>query len=278
MSFRRLKMGLNTVLGRKKQGYFIPYRYLETTPTLGDQVPYETQKTLFDAEKNTFLHYLNQIASHLDQFKGFGKAPPPEPRFEQDWFPRLDGAAAYSMVREFAPKTIIEVGSGHSTRFMLRAIKDGKLQTEFHAIDPAPRADISKLPISIDNQIVQNSDLSVFQKLQAGDILFIDSSHIAMPGSDVDYLFLNILPALPAGVVVHIHDIFLPDAYPAAWEWRGYNEQQAVAGLLTGGFEILFSSHYAAKYMADEVEKSGLGDLPLPKGAFETSLWLRKKP
>jgi len=277
MSFRRLKMGLNTVLGLKKQGYFIPYRYLETTPSLGDQVPYATQKTLFDAEKSTILHYLDKMASHLEVFQNFGKTPPPEPRFEQDWFPRLDGAAAYSMVREFTPQTIIEVGSGHSTRFMLRAIQDGKLSTDFYAIDPAPRADISKLPVTIDNQIVQSSDPALFQRLKARDILFIDSSHIAMPGSDVDYLFLNILPTLPAGVVVHIHDIFLPDAYPAAWEWRGYNEQQAVAGLLTGGFEILFSSHYAAKYMTDEVAKSGLASLPLPDGSFETSLWLRKK-
>ncbi len=160
---------------------------------------------------------------------------------------------------------------------MYRAIHDEGLDTELSAIDPAPRADITKLPIKIDNRIVQETNLSAFDVLEANDILFIDSSHIAMPGTDVDFLFLDILPALPAGVTVHIHDIFLPDAYPAEWEWRGYNEQQAVVGFLSGGFDVLFSSHYAAKYMTAEVTKCGLDDIPLQEGAFETSLWLQKK-
>jgi hypothetical protein len=116
-----------------------------------------------------------------------------------------------------------------------------------------------------------------FEALSAGDILFIDSSHILMPGSDVDTLFNRVLPALPAGVRVHIHDIFLPDDYPVAWEWRGYNEQLAVAALLQGGgYRLLFASHYVASRMADAVAASVAGRLTLLPGAMETSLWLEK--
>ena len=71
--------------------------------------------------------------------------------------------------------------------------------------------------------------------LAPGDVLSIDSSHILMPGTDVDILLNRVLPALPAGVLVHIHDVFLPDDYPPAWSWRGYNEQLGVAALVQGG-------------------------------------------
>ena len=68
-----------------------------------------------------------------------------------------------------------------------------------------------------------------------------------MPGTDVDWLLNRILPALDAGVLIHVHDVFLPDPYPAGWAWRGYNEQQALAALLQGGgYAIRFASHYVA--------------------------------
>ena len=98
-----------------------------------------------------------------------------------------------------------------------------------------------------------------------------------MPGTDVDMLLNRILPSLPAGVYVHIHDIFLPDPYPADWEWRGYNEQQGVAPLMTGGgWRVEFASHYAVTRMADRVTGGVLGRLALKPGAREASLWLKK--
>ena len=98
-----------------------------------------------------------------------------------------------------------------------------------------------------------------------------------MPGSDVDFLFNRILPTLPRGIILHIHDIYLPDDYPPQWAWRGYNEQQGVAALLQGkGFELLFSSHYAATRLPDQVEQSVIGRLELFNGAVETSMWLEK--
>ncbi len=108
-------------------------------------------------------------------------------------------------------------------------------------------------------------------------MLSIDSSHILMPGSDCDFLFGRVLPALPAGTLVHIHDVFLPDDYPADWDWRGYNEQLAVLQLILGsGWELLFACHYVATRMASDVARSVAGGLPLGAGAHESSLWLRK--
>jgi len=276
MNMRRLRMGLNTLLNIKKQGFFIPYRYADSIPARKTRETYPALFELFQSHEPVFSTFLEEMQNYSQVFGEFGEDLPPAPRWTQDWFPRLDGAAAYKMVRDCKPANIIEVGSGHSTRFMAQAIKDADLPTKITAIDPAPRADITKLPITVHNDIVQNCDLVIFKNLKAGDFLFIDSSHIAMPGSDVDFLFLNVLPMLPEGVIVHIHDILLPHDYPESWEWRGYNEQQVVAPLLSGGYELLFSSQYASRHMQEKVTTTGLAQIHLQKGAIETSLWLKK--
>ena len=278
MSMRRLKMGLNTILGLKKQGFFIPYRYADTVPENRNGAPYGALLSHMQNAEESFQGFLEGFGAYSNELVSIGQEEPPAPRWKQDWFPRLDGAAAYKMVRDLKPSRIIEVGSGHSTRFMMQAIRDGGLPTKITAIDPAPRADITSLPLTVINETVQNTDPVLFEQLSSGDILFIDSSHIAMPGTDVDFLFLDILPALPAGVTVHIHDIFLPYDYPDNWKWRGYNEQQLVASLFAGGgYKLLFSSRYAVTHMKDRLEKTVIGELHLPEGAYETSLWLRKK-
>jgi len=91
----------------------------------------------------------------------------------------------------------------------------------------------------------------------------------------VDFLLNAVLPILPPGVLVHFHDIFLPDPYPTSWSWRGYNEQTALALLLVqAGWRIEFASRYATTRLEGAVAGSAAGRLPLPKGAFESSLWL----
>ena len=277
MNMRRLRMGLKTVLGFRKEGFFIPYRYAASLPDAVSRRPYPAIEEMMAANEARFAAMLGSLAAFATDFAAIGTAPPPEPRFEQDWFPRLDAMVAYAMVRMKKPARIIEVGSGHSTRFMARAIRDGGIATEFTAIDPAPRANIEALPITFLRKTLHEAGRDVFRLLAPGDILFIDSSHIAMPGSDVDELFLNIIPTLPDGVILHVHDIFLPDDYPESWDWRGYNEQQVVAPMfLGGGFELLFSSAYVRSRMTAALERSIVPTFPLPNGAFETSLWLQK--
>ena len=276
---RRLGFGLATVLGLAPRGFFIPYRYAGAVTPPGERAPYGAIERLFDGASAGFSQRLDGLAAYGGALRAIADAPPPAPRWEQDWFPRLDAAMAYAMVRDYAPKRIVEVGSGHSTRFLARAVADGGggAGARFIAIDPAPRAAIAGLDVEIIQRTVQRAGTTPYEGFGAGDILFIDSSHILMPGSDVDFLLNRVMPALPAGVVVHIHDIFLPDDYPRSWAWRGYNEQLAVAALLSGGgYRPLFASRYAVTRMAEAVAASAAGGLPIIAGALESSLWLEK--
>ncbi len=229
--------------------------------------------------ENAFVAFLEVIEGYAEALEAIGPDTPPEPRWNQGWFPRLDAAAAYAMVRHHAPGRIVEVGSGHSTRFLARAARDGGIACEITAIDPQPRATIADLPVRTITATVQDAGEAPFAALQSGDALFIDSSHVLMPGSDVDFLLNRVLPTLPAGALVHFHDIFLPEDYPEPWTWRGYNEQAAVAALVAGNeaYEVLFASRYVATTMADRLAGTVLARLPLIEGGFENSLWLRKK-
>lgn len=252
-AWRRLRMGLQTLfapaLGWRPRGFFIPYRYADTVTAT--QPAYAVLEACFLEARPKFRGVLDQIDGYAaDLLRIVAEAaPPPAPRFDQSWFPTLDAAAAYSIVRRHRPRRIVEVGSGHSTRFLCRAAADAGLDTEITAIDPQPRAVLQGLPVRFMPAVVQSADPALFSALEAGDILFVDSSHILMPGTDVDWLFNRVLPALPAGVVLHIHDIFLPDDYPPDWQWRGYNEQQLLGPMLAGGFELLFASHYVMTRM-----------------------------
>lgn len=276
--WRRLRLGLPTIVGLARKGYFIPYRYANTLPPEAEREGYRWVETLFAQSEPDFLSLLEDEACIADIANRFDGAKPPLPRWQQSWFPRLDGLAAYLMVARHRPATIVEVGSGHSTRFLAAAVKDLRLPTQIIAIDPAPRADLKTLKdVRLEPATVQSVDRSLFDRLHPGDFLMVDSSHIAMPGSDVDVLLGRVLPHLPRGVFLQIHDIFLPDAYPAAWDWRGYNEVSSVLGLMAGdGFRPVWSSHWIATRRKDLLSKGALSSIMVPEGAFETALWLRK--
>jgi len=272
--WRRLRLGLPTLLGLPPRGFFIPYRHARELPAPGTLPPYPAFERWFERHQPAFAQVLAWIDGYRTELLAFGQLPPPEPRWQQDWFPRLDGAAAYTLVRRLAPRRIVEVGSGHSTRFLLRAIRDQGLATEVTAIDPAPRAEITRLPLRHLACPVQQAGLAPFQALEPGDLLFIDSSHVGQPGTDVDFLFNRVIPTLPAGTLIHLHDLRLPDDYPAEWAWRGYNEQQLAASLLaSGGFTPLFASHYSKTRLP---LPPTIHHIPLPPNSHETSLWLRK--
>ena len=275
---RRLGSGLATVTGLARHGFYIPCRYAARLPRAGGRAPYDAVERLFAGFADDFRAALARLHGWTRELAAIGADDPaPGPRWNQDWFPRLDAAMAYAMVRDMRPARIVEVGSGHSTRFMARAIADGELATRLTAVDPAPRATLDRLALTLVREPLHRSDPALPGELEANDILFIDSSHVAMPGSDVDQLFCRVLPGLAPGVLVHIHDIFLPDDYPAAWDWRGYNEQIVVAPLLCGGaWQPLFASHYMATRHRAEVEAGLPAGLFMPPGARESSLWLRR--
>ena len=273
---RRVGLGLPTVFGLARRGFFIPYRYAGRLPEA--QAPYAAIEALFAARADAFAAALDELAAFAGDLAAIGGAPPPAPRWDQDWFPRLDAAVAYVTVRRRRPARIVEVGSGHSTRFLARARHDGGLSTRIAAIDPAPRAAIESLPIETVRMPVPDVGLAPFADLAAGDILFVDSSHVLMPGSDVDFLLNRVAPDLADGVLLHLHDIFLPDDYPPEWRWRGYNEQLAVVPLLLGGgWKLLFASHYVATRMHGRVAAGRAHLPPIVAGARESSLWLERR-
>jgi predicted O-methyltransferase YrrM len=255
-----------------RPGFFIPCRYAHDVVAPPD---YPALTPFFARAEPAFRHWLGVASSYLPRLLEFTQDRPPAPRFDQDWFPRLDAALAYTLVRHHRPRRIVEIGSGHSTRFLAQAIADGGLETRFTSIDPAPRATIASLSIEHVRARLQEAGSAPFVDLGAGDILFVDSSHILMPGTDVDIVLNAILAALPSGALVHFHDIFLPDAYPSSWAWRGYNEQNAVASVIAaGGWRVVWASHYVATRLSGDVNALGLGRLALVNGAHESSLWL----
>jgi hypothetical protein len=268
--WRRFALGLPTVLGLKPRGWFIPHRYAPLLPPPGAQPPYPAIERLFEEHADQFAAVLDAVDAQAEALESC------KAMFEQSWFPSLDAAVAYALVRERKPRRIIEVGSGHSTRLLSKALGG---VGEILAIDPAPRADIADLPgVRVKSSTLQAAPDKVFDGLMKGDALFIDSSHILMPGSDVDILLNRVLPRLPSGTLVHIHDIFLPFDYPAIWGWRAYNEQQGVVPLLTSGaFTPLFSSVWAERRMADRLAASVISRLPRPPDALPASLWLEKR-
>jgi predicted O-methyltransferase YrrM len=271
--WRRLRFGLSTILGVRPLGFFIPYRYAASV----QPADYPALRPLFAKAEPRCREVLDAVESYADDLRAIRRGEGPA-RFDQTWFPRLDAAAAYALVRRERPARIVEIGSGHSTRFLARAVADGGLSTRITCIDPAPRAALAPLAVEHIPALLGEVEPEVFSALAPGDVLFVDSSHIAMPGTDVDRVLLDVLPRLPSGVLVHVHDVTLPDAYPAAWAWRGYNEQLPLGTLLQGGgYDLVFASHYVAKALASCLRTGVIAELPLPAGAYETSLWLRER-
>jgi len=255
-----------------RPGFFIPYRYAaQTRPR---PAPAWLMQMFASAEPS-MCQWLGAARSYTARLREFAHAHdqrPHQPRFDQDWFTGLDATLAYTVVRELAPARIVEVGSGHSTRFMAQAIADGGLQTHLHSIDPQPRRAIDELCATVSRVPLAQADDKIFASLAHNDILFVDGSHIFMPGSDVDQIFVEVVPQLKAGVLVHVHDIFLPGNYPSQWDWRSYNEQGLLAALLgTGRFDVIAASAYLT-YQRPELLEAVY--CPLASG-FASSLWLR---
>jgi predicted O-methyltransferase YrrM len=152
----------------------------------------------------------------------------------QPYFNSLDAVALYGMLVEFRPRKFVEIGSGYSTKFARRAIRDHALSTRITSIDPAPRAQIDQLCDSVIRRPLEELELGIFDTLEPGDFLFVDSSHRTFTNSDVTVVFMDALPRLRAGVVVHFHDIFWPYDYPPEWQDRYYSEQYLLATYLLG--------------------------------------------
>jgi hypothetical protein len=209
------------------------------------------------------------------------------------WFEKVDAEMLYSFVRHLRPKRMIEIGSGATTLLSAVAIRknqqeDGSYQCRFTCVEPTPvRLDISALPPNF-NVIVspaQAVQLDLFRELNAGDILFIDSSHVCRTGSDVNWELLEIVPSLNPGVLVHFHDIFIPWEYPESWvvgSRRFLNEQYLLQAFLTFNheFEIVWSSYHMLRSHPEELDAafdSFSVDITPPGTFLPGSFWIRRK-
>jgi hypothetical protein len=196
-----------------------------------------------------------------------------------DQFSHSDASLYYAILRRFRPGRIVEVGAGHSTKLAARAVR-GNGSGRILCIDPHAPEWLARLdaPVEVQANPVQETPDETFLGLVSGDVLFIDGSHIVKTGSDVNHLFLRILPRLPKGVIVHVHDICLPFEYPRYWSEEAlcyWNEQYVLAALLANStkYEILVGVHYLQR-----ADVSSLGPyVPAVPGVMAGggSLWLR---
>ena len=191
-----------------------------------------------------------------------------------------DADLYYSMIRMLRPSNIIEIGSGFSTLIALKAVESNKKDCEIICIEPYEMTWLEEHDVKIERKLVETLPLSYFSKLEADDILFIDSSHVIRPQGDVIYEILEILPRLEKGVYVHFHDIFSPNDYPIEWltdEIRMWNEQYLLEAFLSNNstFEIVISLNYLAQRYRSKINQifpSTLSDNNQNPGSF----WIKK--
>jgi predicted O-methyltransferase YrrM len=260
-------------LGLARPGFLTPYKYLSSVSW---EVPdYPEVRALLEAHRADFSAFLARITANEARFVAMAGGRP-RPDWASNFISPLDGAAIYTGVAAFRPARLIEIGSGNSTFFMARAVLDHATGTEITCIDPKPRIDISGLPVRFERRVLSEADLALTDRLGAGDVLFVDSSHILQQGFDLDIILNRILPRLASGVIVHFHDIFLPYGYPSAWEKFRFNEQNALIGwLLSGALAPIFASNFACRDMASEVAQLCPG-FPTIGASGGASLWVRK--
>lgn len=173
-----------------------------------------------------------------------------------------DAEYLYNIIRHFKPKRIIEIGSGLSTLMARNALvqnqSDDKSYTCKHiCIEPYENSWLLGTGVELIKERVEDLNKTIFQQLDANDILFIDSSHIIRAQGDVLFEYLEVLPILNSGVLVHIHDIFTPKDYPENWVYSHnlWNEQYLLEAFLTfnNQYRIIGALHYLTHHFHAEL-------------------------
>jgi len=196
-------------------------------------------------------------------------------------FSWLDSRTLFVLLRAWQPKRLLEVGSGFST--LLSADINRRWfgnRMALTCIEPHPRAFLTRGVPGVTRLIqrkVQDVPLAEFETLEAGDVLFIDSSHVAKTDSDVNFLYFDVLPRLASGVHIHIHDISLPHDYPRDWvlkDNRSWNEQYLLRALLmhSTAFAVEFGCSYAVSMFPDQVRAALANGHCYGGGSF----WIRR--
>jgi hypothetical protein len=236
---------------------------------------------LHEEEQIRLLHELKPY--YVDQPFTFHKKENLRFFFDNPNYSYGEAIILHCLIRHVQPKKIIEIGSGYSSCLILDTNEmffDNSIS--YMSIDPYPQllhsliepSDLARIEVIEKN--VQDISLEKFSDLSADDILFIDSSHVSKTGSDVNYIFFEILPHLNSGVYIHVHDIGFPFEYPKEWVYggRAWNEAYLLRAFLQYNitFQIRFFNSFLAKFHKDRF----FNEMPICMNNPGTSLWLQK--
>ena len=207
--------------------------------------------------------------------------------YNNEFFQSGDAEILYSMVRRFRPSRVVEIGSGHSTLLVAAATSANAEEDETYScghtcIEPYEMPWLADIGVNVLRSRTEDVDLDLFRSLERNDVLFIDSSHVIRPQGDVLFEYLEVLPILQSGVIVHVHDIFTPRDYPHEWVVelrRMWNEQYLLEAFLTNNtdFEVLAALNFlrhrhpaalsaTCPILAEEIDTREPG-----------SMWLRRR-
>jgi hypothetical protein len=260
------------------------YEPIPDTRSLRDEI-WERESELVGVDMNIDfqLHMLRDI---FPKFKTEYNEFPIKPLtdsgfyFDNTYFSGTDALVLYCMIRHFQPRTVLEVGGGFSTRLSAQAALRNR-DTKVVCIEPYPEPILtSGFPglTKLVTDRVENVGLDPFLALSANDILFIDGSHCLKIGADVQFLYLEVLPRLKEGVIVHIHDIFFPKEMPKDWVFRlhkFWTEQYLVQAFLAfnRAFEVLYCNSYMGLKYGPDMRRT------FPKSPWHGggSLWIRRR-
>lgn len=264
----------------EKQGYHITrtgfYSPIPTLSELSDDL-FEIKDYHIDWNEDVQCDLLNVLKNYSLEFRQLvdnGKY-----NMKNGTFEHHDTPLYYAIIRHFKPKKIIEVGAGNSTKLAYYASLQNPA-SKITSIDPFVLENLEKEfsnSIKFIKKPVQKIPISLFEELSNNDILFIDSSHVSKVGSDVNFLYLQVLPVLKSGVLIHIHDIFLPQVYSREWltdYLLFWNEQFLLNAFLIGNkdYEVLLANNFLDKKFPEKLKE--FYDLGDDHGGG--SFWIRK--
>jgi hypothetical protein len=260
------------------------YGYVAQRRYGGGRPPHPQLAALLGEGRGRYAAFIAEMQADMEAFAPVprqGDYASADPFWLNTWFPPLDAMSVHTMLRLHNPARFIEIGSGMSTKFARRSVTMNGLRTRLTSIDPQPRNLIDRICDEVIRAPLERCGVELFDVLEPGDILFLDSSHRSFQGSDVTVFFLEILPRVKPGVIVQIHDILLPDDYLPGHLPRLWNEQYLLAtALLFGGakFEVLFPCWFASS----DPETSATKDAALRRGPLADlslhgmSFWMRR--
>jgi methyltransferase family protein len=241
--------------------------------------PHPKLAEVLEQQRHQYLALIESFGAHralLSKIQRDGDSSSLTPFWRNGWFENFDAIALVGMIAVMKPAHYVEIGCGNSTKFVRFTIENERLPTVITSLDPNPRASIDALCNTIIRKSLEDCDLTLFEKLNAGDVLFFDGSHRAFTNSDVTVFFLEVLPRLKPGVIVQIHDIFLPWDYPPHWHNRLYSEQYLLGAMMIWQkqpFKVILPNWFVFKDAKLKARVENLAK-PLDCSAEGGSFWL----